>query len=96
MPRGPPITDLERGQRLAVYKEYISFHNIAEIFHPSGSAVQGALCQTLNYKAPKNWKGNCKFSETRKRALFRMASNEEDVEPTIQAEIKLPIANMRV
>ncbi|CDF40946.1 unnamed protein product [Chondrus crispus] len=96
MPRGPAITDLERGQILALHKECISFRSIAEAVNRSVGAVQSVIRLGFNHKHPKHWKGNQKISETQKRAIIRMALKAEESARGIQAELKLPIRHRRV
>ena len=83
MPRGPAITEIKRGQSLARHSEYISFGKIADMVNRSFGAVQGAVRQGFKYKAPKQWKGKCKVSETQKRAMIRMFLQRENSARTI-------------
>ena len=96
MPRGPAITDLERGQILALHEECLSFRGIAGIVNRSVGAVQDVVRQGFKKKTRKTMERKQKISETQKRALIRMDIKGEESARAIQAKLKLPIGHRRV
>lgn len=96
MPQGTAIAELEKGQILALHRECVSFRRIADMTNRSLGAMKGVIRQVFKYKAPRQWKGNQKLSQTPKRAMIWVAFQGGDSAWQIQAELKLPIGNRRV
>ena len=94
MPWGPSITDIERGQILALHKKGLSFRNNVQIGNRSVRALQSVLPQGFKHKHPKHCKGDQKTSETQKRPIIREALKDEDSVRTIKAELKLTVGHL--
>ena len=93
MPRGPTITDIERGQIFALHKECISYRKIAKMLNSPLGAVKGVIRQGFKPKAPKKWKGNQKYGRLSRGQMVRTALQGRASARTIQSELKLPIGS---
>jgi len=92
----PTLSDMEKGQILAMNRECISQTEIATTLGRSRCAVQSFLANPGTRKVGKKRGAKPKISKTQHRAMLRMASQGHSSASEIHKQLSLPISVRRV
>lgn len=96
MPRGTLLSDVEKGQIIALQREMIPVRQIAESVGRSVGAVQSFIRRQKLPPRPAKRPNASKISEQQRRALLRKAKQGMHSASELVAELNLPVKKRRV
>ncbi|CDF39636.1 unnamed protein product [Chondrus crispus] len=96
MPRGPPLTDNEKGQILALHHQLLSLRDIAQTLERSVGAVQRFLKNPNRHSRRRAHVTGQKITVGQEKALIRKACSGEYSARDLKNKMDFPIAVRRV
>ena len=96
MPRRTRLTDVEKGQILALKKEFVSYRDIAKTIHKSVEAVQNVLKAYCFNSRVQIVRKTMKISDRTKRRMITMPCTGHYNANDLKAHFNLTVTNSRI
>ena len=96
MPRGPPLTDLEKGQILAMHHQLMSLRDISKELGRSVGAVQRFLKNPSRTARSRAHVTGQKLTVRQEKAMIRKATTGNYSARDIKQDLSLPVGVRRI